>query len=130
MRGNLDDMVEIVSAFQEGAYSFAVVAINIDGARQKFRFGITDAGYGALCKVLQSRPFDQMPGTKYRYYFTGTCGRTVGEKMSFIQIRIEETKNGREFEFCAPDDLVANLIWFDQLKDFSLAEHLKHNEHV
>jgi hypothetical protein len=125
MRGKLDDMVEIVSAFQEGAHSFVVVAINVDGARQKFRFGITDAGYGALRKVLQSRPFDQMPGTQYRYYFTGTCGRIAGQKMSFIEIRIEETKNGREFEFSAPDDLVANLMWWNRLTNFSQAEHLK-----
>jgi hypothetical protein len=69
MRDNHEGMPEIVDAFEEGGQYFGVVGVEIGGKLRVFRFGVSRAGYRALKRVLQLRPFDSLPGLEHRYYF-------------------------------------------------------------
>ncbi|HYE73115.1 MAG TPA: hypothetical protein VEF04_07290 [Blastocatellia bacterium] len=67
MRDTNEGMPEIVDAFEKEGQYFGVIGIELNGTHQKFQFGISQAGYRALRKILQLRPFDTMPGVKQRY---------------------------------------------------------------
>lgn len=42
-----------------------------------------------------------------------------------MTVRVEQGRNGKQVETEAPRDLVANLMWFFELKDWAQAEHLR-----
>ncbi len=69
MRDNHDGMLEIIAAFEQDGHYFALVQLERDGKQKLFRFGVDRKGYLALKRVLQLRPFDQIPGIKYRYFY-------------------------------------------------------------
>lgn len=76
--------------------------------------------------MFNARPFDAMPGLKNRYFFTGTYGRRkLGEKPAFFQVRIEQGWTAKLFEFPGPTSLVANLLWFKEMKTLEAASALK-----
>ena len=52
MRDNHEGMPEIIDAFEEGSQYFGAVGIEIGGKLKMFRFGVSQAGYRALKKVL------------------------------------------------------------------------------
>lgn len=124
MRDNHEGMPEIVDAFKQDGQFFGVVGIERQGVAKKFRFGISQAGYHALKRVLQSRPFDSMPGLQRRYYFAGAHWKITGSLDRGTYVRVEQNKDARQIEMRMPQDLLANLIWFAELKDFTAALHL------
>ena len=129
MRDNHEGMPEIVDAFKDDEQYFGVLAIEINGVSKKFRFGVSRQGYLTLKRVLQLRPFDMMPGLKHHYYFAGGSFRLVNvETLELgnceITIRVEQDKNGKEVSMPAPKELMQNLNWAKQMKDFSEAAHL------
>ncbi len=129
MRDNHEGMPEIVDAFKESEQHIGVIAIEINGVTKKFRFGVTQKGYLTLKKVLQLRPFDMMPGLKHHYFFAGGSFRLVNiETLELgdceITIRVEQGKNGKEVSIPATKELMQNLNWVKQMKDFSEAAHL------
>ena len=69
MRDNHKGMPEIIDAFEKDEHYFAVVEVEIDDVFKKFQFGVSRDGYLALKRALQLRPFDKMPGLKYRYFY-------------------------------------------------------------
>jgi hypothetical protein len=73
---------------------------------------------------LDFRPFNAMPGLSYRRFFLPIYGRNAGDSAS-VEIRVEQGHEGKAFRFEFPKDLIANLLWFDQLADFRLAAHLR-----
>jgi hypothetical protein len=124
MRDNHKGMPEIVDAFiDENGLHTGVIAIEIDGEIRKFRFGVPLAGYHALKRILQLRPFEIMPGLKHRYFFTGNYGRRELPKCE-VTIRVEQGKGGMQMRVEMLMPLLQNLIWFQGLKDFSEAAHL------
>jgi hypothetical protein len=129
MRDNHEGMPEILDAFQDNEQCFGVIAIEIDGVTKKFRFGVSRKGYLTLKKILQLRPFDAMPGLKHRYFLAGVTYRIVDRETLELDdfeigVRVEQDKNARTVSLKAPKDLARNLIWFNELKDFSEAAHL------
>jgi hypothetical protein len=129
MRDNHEGMPEIVDAFKENEQHIGVITIEINGVTKKFRFGVTQKGYLTLKKVLQLRPFDMMPGLKHHYFFAGGSFRLVNiETLELgdceITIRVEQGKNGKEVSIPATKELMQNLNWAKQMKDFSEAAHL------
>ena len=61
MRDNHKGMPEIIDAFiDDEERHTGVIAIEIDGEIKNFRFGVSLAGYHALKKILQLRPFEVM----------------------------------------------------------------------
>ena len=124
MRDNHEKMPEILDTFEEGGNAFAIVALEREQQILKFRIGITPAGYKALKRVLQFHPFEKIPGTKYRYFFSGSASKKEpsGYQMG---VRVERGKDGKQFYFEAPKELIQNMVWFYQTKDLREAEDLK-----
>ena len=42
-----------------------------------------------------------------------------------MTLRVEGDRIGKQLEVEATQDLVANLLWFTELKDWSKADHLR-----
>jgi hypothetical protein len=71
------------------------------------------------------RPFEQLPGTRYQYFFSPKVGRQPTDlSKTYCTIRIEQDKKGKGFEVDAPETLIANLMWFVRIKDFKELVHL------
>ncbi len=124
MRDNHERMPEIIDAFEENGQYFGIIEVEIGGASKKFRFGVSQAGYRALKRVLQLRPFDVMAGVKQRYFFAQAYWKIEDSSDCGMQVRVEQGKSGKQVDVRVPKDLLANLRWFTELKDFSEAGHL------
>ena len=124
MRDNHQGMPEIIDAFKKNNYYFGVIGIKINGIYKTFQFGISHKGYLALKRILQLRPFDTMPGLKYRYFYAKSYGKAMDGRDCEMSIRVELGKKGKEVEVLVPKELISNLIWFSELKSFNEAAHL------
>jgi len=129
MRDNHEGMPEIVDAFEREGQYFGVVGIEIGGKSNNFRFGVSQSAYRALKRVLQLHPFDYLPGLKHRYYFAEAYWKLEDSSDCGMKVRVEQGKNGKQVDVRVPKDLLANLRWFAELKDFSEAAHLPQVEH-
>jgi hypothetical protein len=127
MRDNHDQFPELLSAYKREGQYFGEITVCINEETRSFEFGLSLQGYQSLIKILSYRPFDATPGIKYHYFFTPTIHGTLERETNIrtVNIRIEQGKNGKEFEFELSTDLIANLKWFFELKNFNDASYLK-----
>jgi hypothetical protein len=123
MRDTHEGMPELLGAFERDGHYFAIVRVTLAGDTRDIEFGVPLDEYRTLRRILQTRPFDQLPGLQYRYFIDHAIGRT-GEHTARIDIRIEQGRSGRQFPFEIPLSLARNLYLFATLKDFSDASHL------
>jgi len=123
MRDNHDKLPEILDALKEDENFFCVVVMERVEQTKRFRFGISRESYLALKQLLELRPFDQMPGISYRYFFVPNVQR-LNDGRVMMTVRVEQGKNGKQIEIKTPMELVANLKWFFELDDLSKANHL------
>jgi hypothetical protein len=131
MRDNHLGMPEILNAYERDSFCFAVVQIVLAQETAAFEFGVDRAGYLSLRKILHARPFSDMPGIEYRYFFAGPLGygkRVNNEAPVNFDVRIEQGNDARKFRFLGPTSLVSNLIWFMELRDLGEAGQLKRLE--
>jgi methylase of polypeptide subunit release factors len=129
MRDNHDGCPEILDAFARGGYYFGIVRLSIPGQTATFEFGVDQKGYYALKRVLQSRPFDQLPGLPRRYFYSGSWG--VDDGLVGFRVRVEQGRLARNVGFNGPQALVDNLDWFCRLienRDFGPALHLRRDD--
>ena len=105
-----------MDAFAEGGKYFGLVQLEKEGRQKQFRFGISHSGYVSLKKILQLRPFDQMPGVAYRYFFVPKA-RKLDSHRATIAVRVEQGADSKEMEVEGDHDLTANLQWFYELDD-------------
>ena len=124
MRDNHEGLVEIVDASQEGVHHFGVVRLARRSEQRRYRFSLSHGGYLALKRVLQMRPFDTLPGVQNRYYFVPSVQRLGGDRI-MMTVRIEQGGDGKQVASEATEDVVANLMWFHELDDWSTAENLR-----
>jgi hypothetical protein len=124
MRGDHRKHPEIVDAYRRDNLYFAAIALSRGDTERVFELGISEVSYSALKRVLQTRPFDAMPGTKYRYFFLPVYSRSPGNTAT-CDIRIEQGRDGRGCRFVLPKELIANLLWFDEMQSFETAKHLQ-----
>jgi hypothetical protein len=122
MRDNHEGMVEFIDAFEKGGQFFLVVELQ----GRRFQFGISRNGYLAIRRAMQSRPFDMMPGRKYRYFYSQSQKRFATESYS-MNFRIELDRDATTEQIPIPKDLHANLLWFRLLKDLADAAYLEVN---
>jgi hypothetical protein len=116
-RDNHEGMPEIIGAFERDGHFFGVIQVVLDGEHYAFEFGVDKSGYLVLKRVLQFHPFDTLPGAPYRYFFAGGLGR-LGQKggpVSF-NVRVEQGRDAKQFNFKGPWELGANLQWFLELR--------------
>ena len=118
-------MPEIVDAYTRDGQYFGVVRVEIGDKSGKFEIGVASDGYRALRRVLQERPFETTTAGSYRYFFVPFVRRLQEKGLIEFAVRIEQGREGRQFEFRGPEPLVANLMWFFKLKDFESAAHLR-----
>ena len=127
MRDNHDGCPEIVSTYSREDHYFAAVRIAPSGESATFEFGVSVPGYHALKRILETRPFDSMPGIPYRYFFCGSHSGPKGparDTFSF-RVRVEQGSTAKNFDFEGPNTLLANLLWFRQLTSISQAPALR-----
>ena len=124
MRDNHQGMPEIIDVFEKDNHYIGIIKIEINGIYKKFQFGVSYKGYLALKKILQLRPFDMMPGLKHRYFFAEAYYKIEDTSDCGMYVRVEQGKNGKQIDVRVPRDLMANLIWFSELKSFDEVAHL------
>lgn len=126
MRDNADGLPELLEAFELDGHYFCRVRLWFKSMPQTFQFGVSHDAYRALKRVFNSRPFDSMPGQAARAFFVPSYTFTEdGEEFTTLTVRIEQGKQGKQFEFTAPLMLVRNLKWFQELKQPEAASHLR-----
>jgi hypothetical protein len=116
---------EIVDAYCRENLYFASIRLARGGADRIFELGISASSYSALKRVFQSRPFDDMPGAKRRYFFVPTYSKREDPERCIGTVRIEQGSEGRNLEFEMPQMLIANLLWFYEMEKLSPAKHLR-----
>ena len=124
MRDTHDGMPELLAADERDEHTFGLVAITIGSETRHIEFGVQSDGYRALRRILQSRPFDMLPGIQHRYFIANALNR-AGPNSASVEIRIEQGNNGRNLQFEVPFALGQNLRWFADLKDFGATAHLR-----
>ncbi len=124
MRDTHEEMPEIIGALENDGQYFGVILIEKNDQARKLRFGVSLAGYHALKRILQLRPFDSLPSLEHRYFYAGGVSKTEQDEVYKISIRVEQGKFGKSVDAKAPKDLVANLRWFYELKCFKDTAHL------
>lgn len=117
-------MIELIDASQEGELYYCKVGIPQAGGRRCIRFGISRDSHAALRKILEARPFDTMPGLKYRFFWAQSMGGKSKTSI-FIGVRCEAGKDGKKLDFEVPQDLAGNLKWLSELKSFDEVKHLE-----
>jgi hypothetical protein len=123
MRDTHEGMPELLAAFERDGSFFATARITLDDDARDIEFGVPEADYKALRRILQTHPFDPLSTLPCRYFIAGSIGR-AGEHTGSVDIRIEQGREGRQFPFEMPLSLARNLYWFVQIRDFADAAHL------
>jgi hypothetical protein len=117
-------MPEFIDAVEKDGGYFGVIGATEGDRERRFQFSLSVQGYGAFKRVLQDRPFDLMPGLKYRYFYSGSQKCAPDEKYK-MTVRIELDRDAKKKDFDIPKDLHANLLWFQRLDSLAEAEHLE-----
>ncbi len=126
MRDNSVGMPELIDAYKREEESFGVVRVSISGELATFEFSVEPTGYKSLKRILQSKPHVVTPGVPYRYFFMGKYSRKrFGVEPVTFGVRIESGPNSKTFDFEGPTSLLANLIWFKDLKTIEETSGLK-----
>lgn len=120
MRDNHEGMMEFIDAFEKDGHYFVVVEFQ----SKKFQFGLSRSGYLVIKKSIQLRPFDMMPGRKYRYFYAGSYRKTRNDTF-VMDVRIELDRDATKKELTIPKDLHSNLLWFTRLENIADAEYLE-----
>lgn len=120
MRDNHDGMLEFIDAYEKDEHFFAVVEFR----SKKYQFGVSRHSYQILKRVMQLRPFDMMPGRKYRYFYAGSQ-RKLGDDAFSMEVRIELDRDATKKVLAVPKDLHTNLLWFARLENTADAEYLE-----
>jgi hypothetical protein len=126
MRDNPEGYLELRDAYERGGLYFGVVRVRTPSEVASIEFGVERAGYLALRRIFETRPFGSMPGVKHSFYFTGSDSqeKSAHEPVD-IGIRIIEGMNGKNLYFPCSLSLAKNLKWFLYLKDLQEANALK-----
>ena len=117
MRDNYEGMIEFIDAFEKDDHYFAIV----EKCSRKFQFGVSKSGYLAIRKAMQLRPFDRMPGLRYRYFYFGSQRAEIGTENYYMEVRIELGRDAAKERIDIPQDLHANLLWWQRLENFDEA---------
>ena len=127
MRDNHDGYPEIIDAYEREGQHFGVVRLVLGDGTSTVEFGVSMSGYFGLKRILNARLFEKLPGVGYRYFFTGSfTGAMKPEQGEFeFGVRIEQGTTAKKVQFSGPKSLLANLLWFAELKSTEETSGLK-----
>ena len=118
MRDNHQDMVELLEVSRKDGIYAALVRHVIDGKDYNIRFGIQSSDYNKLKRILEFRPFENTGAGAYRYFFARSYRPDgTSEKLIHIGVRVEQLNRSKQYEFEVSKAFVANILWFQQLKN-------------
>ncbi|MEP6705158.1 MAG: hypothetical protein ABJB34_10175 [Acidobacteriota bacterium] len=113
-------MIEFVDVFENDGQYF----VTIEKDSQRFQFGISRNSYRSISRAMQVRPFDMMPGLKYRYFYDGSQRRVGAEDYS-MDGRVELNRDATKKPISIPKELHSSLLWFSRRENLSDADYLK-----
>lgn len=116
---------EILDTYEREGQYFATIRLIRGDVDRIFEFGVSEPSYRALRRVFQMRPFDTMPGLKYRYFVGYPCGRSNDPLRCHGTIRFEQGNSTKGISVELPHDLIANLLWFYKMDSLEPASHLR-----
>jgi hypothetical protein len=116
---------ENLDAYERDGIHFASILLFRDREDRVFELGITNSAYSALCRIFQARPFGQIPGATRRYFFVPSVSKRQDPERCIGSVRIEQGRDGKQFEFEMPAGLIANMLWFYEMKTLAPAQHLR-----
>jgi hypothetical protein len=125
MRDNSKGLPEIIKVFSSSGNFFAYIKIIIDNIAKVFEIGLNSESFLYLNKMFSVRPFDNRPGIIYKYYFVPSIRHNAKDNKYFSHIFIEQGNNKKQFEIELNKEIISNLKWFFELKDFNGTSHLK-----
>jgi hypothetical protein len=127
MRDNHEGYPEIIDAYERDGQYFGAVRLDLADGKPSLEFGVSASGYYALKRILGTRPFDSLPGLAYRYFFTGSfTGSTKPDQETFeFAIRVEQGTTAKTLQLTGPKALLANLLWFAELKTIEQTSGLR-----
>ncbi|MGN6625323.1 MAG: hypothetical protein ACTHLN_01775 [Tepidisphaeraceae bacterium] len=115
---------EVIDACERDGLHFATIRHARAGEDRIFELGISANSHAALRRVFQTRPFDQMPGLKQRYFFVPSYSKRDDPERGVGSLRIEQGNEGRNIQVEMPKMLIANLLWFYEMEALEPAKHL------
>jgi len=125
MRDNHQEMPEILDAYQRDDTYFGVVRRAFGEEVQSFEFAIDFEAFKALRKIIESRPFGEMPGVPHRHFFARSYGGKLNEpKELTMSVRVETCRNAKNLDFPTPQSLLSNMLWFAEITNPIQAAHL------
>jgi hypothetical protein len=114
MRDSNKNMIELLEASKENEAYFSLIKHEINGESLRLRFGIVPSDYGYLKQILEFRPFENTAVAPYRYFFALSYRKETDE-LSYIDIRVEQLRKHKQFEFKISNRYISNLLWFSTL---------------
>ena len=115
MRDSSAGMIEIIDSTKVDDNYFSIIKVCLNNETFVLRFGITPEDYPLIRNIVTFRPFENLAAGNYRYYFAKSYSR--GDIVSKISVRVEQSKQHKQFEFPVGNGYVANLLWFGQIKE-------------
>ena len=125
MRDSNEHMIELLEVkFENNVYSSLVIR-SINNVPLKVRFSIIPTDYSRLKRIFQFRPFENTGVAPYRYFFTGSYSKdSKDDELASMDIRVEQLRNHKQFEFQASRKYISNLLWLNTIANRNQIEHL------
>ncbi len=118
-------MIELLDTKSEDNTFSSLIGHTINNEPLRIRFQIETSDYGRLKNILQFRPFENTGVAPYRYFFVFSTRKDhENEGLAFINIRVEQLHNHKEYEFSISRKYISNLLWFNSLKDKKIIEKM------
>jgi hypothetical protein len=125
MRDSHDQMIELIEVKSEDNVFSSLIGHTINNEPLRLRFQIEKSDYSRLKNILQFRPFENIGVAPYRYFFVHSIRKdNENESLVFMDIRVEQLKNHKQFEFPISKRYASNLLWFYSLKDKNQIEQM------
>ncbi len=126
LRDNHEGMPEVLAAYERDGCRYGAMRVLFGQATASYEFWVDEAGYAALRRVLQTKPFATTSGIAHRYFFAGRVSRKQpGSEQTTFGVRIESERDAKTYDFDGPVGLISTLVWFAGLKNDSELQHLR-----
>ena len=128
LRDTNENMIELLDVNKKDNIYSSTVLHKIEGKDIKINFGIEKSDFSRLKRILEFQPFQSGGFGKYRYFFALNYRINSEQKeLYFTNVRVEQLKLNKEYEFELSKKFISNLLWLDQIEFEENIIHLKAN---
>ncbi|WP_282019196.1 hypothetical protein [Salegentibacter mishustinae] len=119
-------MIELLEVSKENNIYSSTVMCEIEEKETKLNFGINTSDFSRLKRILEFQPFQKSGFGKYRYFFALSYrNNSENDELCFMNVRVEQLKTHKEFEFELSKKYVSNILWLNEIKSLEDIAHLK-----